>query len=121
MDELINIIIETIDDSFLKPQYRKIVNRNKFTGHCYVATEALYYMLTDEEKSQYKPAIMKVNNITHWVLRNTLNGNIIDITREQFDFDLNYSTLKNAAFLTRLPSKRTQILLNKIYEKTDIQ
>ena len=37
-EELINTIIDNLDDSFLKKEY-KIKNKNKYYGHCYVATE----------------------------------------------------------------------------------
>jgi len=120
MKELINLIIENLDESLLKPKYRKISNKNKHTGHCYVATEALYYLLDDKERVNYAPAILKINNDTHWFLKNKKTGDIIDITKFQFDFELDYSKLRNVAFLTKLPSKRTLILLNKIYEKINM-
>lgn len=120
MKELINLIIENLDDSLLKPKYRKDKNRNKYTGHCYVATEALYHLLDSEEKINYTPSILKINNDTHWFLKNKKTGVIIDITKYQFNFELDYSNSRNAAFLTKSPSKRTLTLLNKIHEKINL-
>jgi hypothetical protein len=121
MEILINLIISNLSDELLKPKYKKILNKNKYTGHCYVASEALFHLLNKNEKINYTAAYLKINGDTHWFLKNKINGNIIDITKPQFDFELDYSTSKNATFLTKLPSKRTQILLNKIYEKINLQ
>jgi hypothetical protein len=114
MDNLINLIINNLSDDLLKPKYRKLVNRNKYTGHCYVATETLYHLLDDSIKLSYTPAILKLPNGTHWFLKNKLTDEIIDITKEQFDFILDYSNARNAAFLTKIPSKRSQILIDRI-------
>jgi hypothetical protein len=42
--------------NLIKPKYRK-----KTTGHCYVAAEALYNLLSDKQKHLYKPNYLKVN------------------------------------------------------------
>lgn len=120
MDNLIKNIINNLDDSLLKPKYRKMINRNKFTGHCYVATETLYHLLSDDDKENFRPAILKINNDTHWFLKNKLNGTIIDITKEQFNFKIEYNNSRNAAFLTKFPSKRSVKLINKINENINI-
>lgn len=117
MNKIIKEIIDSLDDSLLKKEFLILKNKNKITGHCYVATEALYYLLDDDERKHYHPAILNVNGTTHWFLKNKINGEIIDITKEQFDFKLNYENAKNCFFLTKEPSKRTKILISRIYEK----
>jgi len=117
MNDLIKIIVDNLSNDLLKNKYKLQKNKNKFTGHCYVATETLYYLLNDKERCNYIPAILHINNITHWFLKNKITGEIIDITKEQFNFELDYSKSKNHFFLTKFPSKRTLILLNRIYEK----
>ena|SRR5271157_92648 len=120
MKNLINKIINNLSDDLLKSKYRHIENKNKFTGHCYVATEALYYLMSEEDRIIFKPAILKVNNDTHWFLKNKLTGEIIDITKNQFEFELDYVKSKNKFFLTNKPSKRAQILINRINEKASL-
>jgi hypothetical protein len=120
MKELIKLIIENLDDSLLKPKYRKMPFRNKYTGHCYVATETLYHLLDDDEKEIYCPSILKINNDTHWFLKNKLDGTIIDITKNQYDFDINYNESRYSAFLTKAPSKRSQTLIHRIYEESGL-
>jgi len=117
MNEIIEEIIDSLDDSLLKKEFLLLKNRNKFTGHCYVATEALYYLLDDNERKKYCPARLKINGVTHWFLKNKFNGEIIDITKEQFNFKLDYKKAKNCFFITKNPSKRTKILISRIYEK----
>lgn len=117
MNQIINSIINNLSDDLLKREFLLIKNRNKFTGHCYVATETLYHLLDDNEKLNYVPAILKINNITHWFLKNKNTDEIIDITKEQFNFELDYSKSRNCFFLTKTPSKRSQTLINRIYEE----
>ena len=120
MKVLIDLIIENLTDDLLKNKYKSSVNKNKFSGHCYVATETLYHLLDDNEKKNYTPAILKVNNDTHWFLKNKITGEIFDITKNQFNYSLDYSKSINKAFLTKNPSKRTLILINRIYEKINL-
>lgn len=113
IDSIIKLISDNLSDDLLKPKYL-LKGRNKFTGHCYVATEAAYHLLSEEDKKIYKPAILKINGDTHWFLKNILDNTIIDITKDQFNFTLKYENSKGCGFLTKLPSKRTTILINKI-------
>jgi len=117
MTETINLILESLSSDLLHKKIISIKN-NPLYGHCYIATEALYYLLDDDEKINYTPATINVNGTTHWFLKNKKNGDIIDITKEQFnDIKLDYSNSRNRFFLSPKPSKRTLILLNRIYEK----
>lgn len=118
INELIVIIVKNLNDDLLKKKYRGIKNRNIYSGHCYVATEALYYLINDDERKNYIPSTIKINDITHWFLINKKTNEIIDITKKQFDFELDYSKSRNRFFLTNRPSKRTLILINRIHEKT---
>ena len=43
-----NAIIKNLSDDLLKKEYINIINKNKYTGHCYVASEA-YYLLSYEK------------------------------------------------------------------------
>lgn len=101
------------DDLLIEP-FKSLPNKNKFSGHCYVASEAMYHLLPENIKNQYTPSVLKINNITHWFLKNQETGDIIDITKDQFNIQLDYTQSRNCGFLTKNPSKRTQILLSRI-------
>lgn len=111
---LILEIKKNLTKDLLKEKYINKNNDNDMYGHCYVATEAYYHMLNDNEKNNHIPQILKVGDITHWFLKNKKTGEIIDITKDQFKFSLNYNKSKGVGFLTKNPSKRCIKLINKI-------
>lgn len=113
--QLIIKIQENLTPDFLSPKYKKRLTKEShpFFGHCYVATEAMYYLYGI--KMGYKPNVMRIDdNTTHWFLKK--NNEIIDITKDQFDFELDYSLGRGCGFLTPLPSKRTKDLINKMWK-----
>ena len=107
--ELVNDIINNLSDDLLKPEYKKMEGKNKYTGHCYVASECYYY-LSGEKLSVYH---IKHEGSTHWYLRDEYNG-IIDLTSLQFKTPVPYDEGRRGFFLTNKPSKRTNKLINKI-------
>jgi hypothetical protein len=111
-EELIVKIRENLSPDLLKKEYREINKTNPMYGHCYVASEVFYHL----SENKYRSKILKVGDITHWFLVD--NNKIIDITKDQFNFELDYNKSRNCAFLTKEPSLRAQKLINKI--KQDI-
>jgi hypothetical protein len=112
MELLIKRIQENLRDDLLNPKYKKLRTKksHKFFGHCYVATEAFYHFYG--KKHGYKPQVIRIGDKTHWYLR---KGNeIVDITKEQFNFQINYDLGRGCGFLTKKPSKRTQWLIDNI-------
>ena len=126
---LIDKIRNALSDDLLKPNWKKqkklidpLSTNHKINyqvyGHCYIASEALYYLLGGKD-SGYVPQVITVNNGTHWFLKNKQND-ILDPTFDQFNFKINYSKSRGCGFLTKQPSKRTQQLLNKILANNKI-
>jgi len=109
------LITDQLTDDLLRPKYRKIKKAvavpNTF-GHCYVASEAAYYLLGGKE-SGWKPMHMKQLGASHWFLKHE-SGFILDLTRSQFKSPIDYSKARGAAFLTKQPSKRAKKLLIRI-------
>ena len=112
LQSLIKKIQDNLTDDLLKPQYRD-KTKNRFWGHCYVASETFYYLVGGKE-SGYAPRRIKVNGINHWFLQHLETDEIVDITSQQFDFDIDYSLSKKASFLTQFPSKRSLKLMEKV-------
>ena len=106
---LINKIINNLSDDLLKKEYLNYPNKNKFTGHCYVASETYYHL----SKEKLKVFHIRHENSVHWFLKDSLDK-IIDITYKQFITPVNYDKAKRGFFLTKKPSKRCQKLINKI-------
>ena len=113
-------IRRNLTDDLLQPKYRKRLKRKPTSGHCYVATEALYHILSLKEREKYKPYYLKVNDDTHWYLMTDDKIFILDPTYDQFDFLPDYDSGKRAGFLTKTPSKRTLILLQRIKNGTQL-
>ena len=60
--------------------------------------------------------------LTHWYLKNSITGEIIDPTVEQFiakNEKPPYEKGKGCGFLTKLPSKRAQIILDLVSNLID--
>lgn len=102
-------IINNLDDSFLKKEYLNDKRRNKYTGHCYVASE-VYYHLSNEKLEVYH---IRHEATTHWFLKDS-KGCIIDLTYKQFKTEVPYELGRRGFFLTKSPSKRSKRLINKI-------
>jgi hypothetical protein len=114
---LIQVIKECLDDKLRNKRYRG--HLNKFTGHCYVASEAFYHLT--KQTGLYVPSYVKFEGDTHWFLTKK-DGNIIDITAEQFNGKIPpYNLKKNCGFLTKAPSKRTAKLLQKIEQNYNVK
>jgi hypothetical protein len=89
------------------------------TGHCYVAAEALYHALGG---APWRPEVLNhkawpqglKRGETHWYLRNTLNRLVYDPTMYQFESPVPYHKGKGCGFLTKAPSLRAAILLQRL-------
>ena len=115
-EQLIKRIQENLSPNLLRPEYQKIYSNklHPHFGHCYVASEAAYHLFCKDEG--YIPQVMHIDeNTTHWYLRK--GDDIVDVTKAQFPFDLDYSLGRGCGFLTKKPSKRTQWLINKLTVK----
>lgn len=78
------------NDELLKGNYKDYI-QHPLAGHCYVASEAYYRMLDDQEA--WKPQCLVVEwnedgyhkDMTHWYLENMEEELIVDLTAEQFN------------------------------------
>lgn len=113
------IIQSVLTDDLLKPEYCKIPNRHKTTGHCYAASEAAFHFLLLNKEKNWLPICGKdSNSITHWWLKNKDTNEIFDVTSEQytsFGFVPPYDNGKPCPFLTKNPSKRAQKIMERIH------
>lgn len=91
-------------------------NINPLAGHCYVASEAAYHLLGGKAAG-WKPYHMKVRGVSHWFIERHLKGcrpERIDITAKQFEGPMDYSSSRGKGFLTKAPSKRAIVLMQRI-------
>lgn len=110
---LVSAIQGSLTPDLLKPKYRKKKRRNRYTGHCYVATEALFHML-GKKRSGFVPQVIRHEGGTHWFLKHSESGTILDLTSRQFRIPVPYHKGRGTGFLTRKPSKRARILMRRV-------
>lgn len=87
--------------------------RTRRRGNCYVATEALYHILGGRE-SYWLVYRMRLGHDTHWYLKHSAWGTILDPSRLQFMQEPDYTKGKRTGFLTRRPSKRAMKLMEEM-------
>lgn len=81
-------------------------------GNCYVTSEALFHLLGGKA-SGYVPMVMHHEGDTHWFLKHS-SGLIIDPTVSQFKNKPDYSQARGRGFLTKKPSLRARLLMEKL-------
>jgi hypothetical protein len=114
---VIKKIQKCLSPDLLKPEYLAIKNRHPLEGHCYVAAEAVYHLLGGKKKGLTAVVAKLPKGGTHWWIKT--NNGIIDPTKEQFGKErIPYELGKPTGFLTRLPSKRCKIVLER-YRKNE--
>lgn len=116
-----NLIINNLSDDLLSKQYVQLRQSNpelpNCFGHCYVASEAAYYLLGGREDG-WQPCYVKHLGASHWYLKHT-SGGILDLTSEQFQSPVAYERGGGKGFLTQKPSKRAKLLLQRIANSSD--
>jgi hypothetical protein len=115
MNELKNLIKEIIlkdSGNLLKSKFKKEWTESNYTrGYCYIVSEFLYHFYP--LYFEYTPHMLYVDGETHWFLKNTQTGEIVDLTASQYPFDLDYSkATKRAFFKGGIPTERGYISKN---------
>lgn len=111
-------IRSVLTDDLLKPEWRDMPGRRSNTaGHCYVATEAMYYALGGK-KSGFIPQSGRCPGGVHWWLEDA-DGTVVDITWDQFtkkELQEIYASGRGRGFQGKpgVPSKRAQVVLERI-------
>lgn len=108
--QLVEDVQSCLTDDLRKPKYQG--HENPMTGHCYVASEALYHTLGGKDAG-WKPMFIRHEGEPHWFIQNE-QGIILDPTASQFSTPVPYEDAKGMGFLTRQPSKRAQVLLERL-------
>ncbi|MBY3155491.1 hypothetical protein HFO56_24495 [Rhizobium laguerreae] len=94
---------------------------NRYAGHCYAAAEAIFHMVGGRTKG-WLPCVMShatwsdglAQGETHWFVRHERTGEILDPTAPQFDGPVPYERSKGCGFLTREPSRRARVIMQRL-------
>lgn len=112
IERLTGLIQLCLSDELRRPVYRG--NPNPLAGHCYVASETAWHLLGGME-STWRPKFVQHECEPHWYLENT-HGQRLDITASQFTEPVPYGNGVRRGFLTKEPSRRCQIVLDRVGE-----
>ena len=95
-------------DDLRKPQWKG--SKNPSAGHCYVASEVAWHALGGAT-SGWRPKVTRHEGGTHWFLEK--EGQILDLTADQFETKVDYQKAKGCGFLTKNPSARARAMAEK--------
>lgn len=111
----IELIRANLSDELLSTQQRKRMcgMPRPTAGHCYVAVEALWHLAEGASRGWKTKVVRLPDGNTHWWIV-TGDGEILDPTAVQFEAPPDYSKGKARGLLTRQPSRRCQVLLQRI-------
>ncbi len=111
---LIKKIQKNLSSDLLKGKWK--IQSSPLEGHCYIATEALYHILNNNEWTPMCASYSdESGKCTHWWLMNKITHEILDPTKEQYLPDEPpYHLGRGNGFLTKLPSKRAKILIGRV-------
>lgn len=109
-NKVVRAVLDALDDRLRRPPYRGAAN--PVTGHCYVASEALYHLLGGRQAG-WTPMFVMHEGAPHWFLKN-VDGRILDATAGQFRTPVPYGHARGKGFLTRQPSKRARVVMDRI-------
>lgn len=105
-------IATCLSDDLLHKDYKAQKKGNALAGHCYVASEALYWLGAKEKG--YTPHFVAFSESRHWYLKNKESGEILDPTADQFNRPVPYQNGRAIGFLTNAPSKRAAVLIDRV-------
>lgn len=109
-DELVQDVRTCLSEELRKKDYRD--HPNPVAGHCYVASEVLFHKVGGKAAG-WTPQTVRHEGGSHWFLKNQ-NGDIVDPTADQFETPVPYDQARGCGFLTKQPSKRAQVVLNRL-------
>lgn len=117
--QLRRMVQRVLTRDLLSPTWRQRVSGEDHptTGHCYVAAEALWHLVGERDWQPYVASYVENGErCTHWWLVNKRTGRRLDPTREQYDGQPPYAVGRKAGFLTRKPSKRAKIVIERVFD-----
>ena len=113
--QILRRIQRALSPDLLSKTYADEAKNHPVAGHCYIAAEALYHALGGKSAGLTAQVARDPSGGTHWWLIDN-RGRILDPTKEQytaFAVTPPYAVGRGAGFLTRQPSRRARIVLER--------
>ena len=122
VDMVARMIVDNLELKFCPPRYRELNMGNALFGHCYHATQAMYFFFKDAEL-KVMSAKCQGPAEQHWWLQD--DDKIIDITASQynaFDFNPPYDKGKETKWYgwKNRPHRKTQDLMKLVQPSANL-
>jgi len=111
LDVVILRVQGCLTDDLRLPIYQG--KENPLAGHCYLASEVLFWMLGGRS-GDWVPCTIRHEGSSHWFLRSRDRSRILDATASQFETPVPYAEGRGRGFLTATPSKRARTVLSAL-------
>jgi hypothetical protein len=114
INQIIDIIHKNLSPDLLQGKWK--TQTNPLEGHCYIASESLWHLLDKENYQPYCATYYdETGRCTHWWLVHKYFNIIADPTSGQYLPEKPpYNIGRKANFLTKHPSKRAKILIDRV-------
>lgn len=99
--------LDAFTDDLRRPEYQR--NPNPLAGHCYVMAEVIHHFNPDAQ-----PWFIRHEGEPHWFLYDPKANKVLDLTASQFKTPVPYSRGMRKGFLTIGPSKRAQVVIDRL-------
>lgn len=113
-------VIASLTPELVKKEFLFLQKKHRLGGHCYVATEAMYYLLGGKS-SGYMPASLVHEGVKHYYLKHRETGEVLDLTALQFRTPIPYASGRGSVYRQSKPSKRTAILLERVKARSSMK
>ena len=123
LDMVVNLIKDNLEVKFCPPRFRENNLGNPMFGHCYHATQALYYFFEDANLKAMSAKCEGPAEV-HWWIQDS--NTIIDVTAEQYDildFNPPYDKGKETGWYgwKKRPHRKTQDLMKMIQPNAKLE
>jgi len=124
LHELLDAVRASLTPDLLTPEWRAKAAKPRarpYTGHCYVAAEAVYHLLGGKAAGLRPMSTGVAHGGPHWFLVDD-DGLIIDPTAEQYttrELQRVYAHARGKGFLTRQPSRRARVVMDRVAEQLE--
>lgn len=106
-------VIANLTPDLVKDEFKFLQRKSLLGGHCYVASEAMYYLL-GARNSEYMPASIVHEGVKHYYLKHRVTGAALDLTAAQFATPVPYEKGRGMAYRQSKASKRAAIVIERV-------
>lgn len=122
--KIVKMVQKNLTEDLLSSKWKKLRTSHPLSGQCYVGAEACYHIL-GAKSSGWTPYVLSHaswpevlnDGETHWFIKK--NSTVVDPTADQFSKPIPYQNGRPNGFLTKNPSRRAKLVIERCQIKTE--